>query len=597
MHDTRLNIAYKLLPPPLSALPAKYHAPISLLLHSLSTGIIAEELARLAELEDFRELAFFLGVTHDIHQKLVEDGLATLKASKRYVRAKLDELGEIEYYRYIDDALENDACGKGIPVRGLPRELSAICHIGDMAQGSLDGATLLYWLRRQVGTLHPELTVRFYSVMIPQVFARSYIMERIYQEYIADADHLALASPWGLYVVTYEDELPEVLEASWDDLRIGTELIPYKDLVRIEESKSSATINKISVSGDEARHGLWSRFARMFYDRGLLDSGEPLYPVLPREIAGLFTNIRFTDVEFRDLRHEGTHTCALCGLPHRTEDSLVSNMFPKIANANVTTEKWNRFMPAHLKVKAWDSWGQWRNRIGLCPLCTLEALAIRNSGFTGKLTGVLAVSIGKPIPVNLLNAIGRIVALDHDDLQDLVLSLASPDTGQSGVAVRAGIDERLVLDYSSATIATQEVAEPKTENLFKRGTSRGAWGVFTRIGMLVSLGIYPVKFLPSVDTVVVDRPVLTPYNFAMLDFPVTSKRYGRMLPWIGPVLVALGKKERSEALQYLGFRAEHAPLVLLALNKSGPGGKRARRGHDLDVFSYDHVSGLLSTIG
>ncbi|MCE4606640.1 MAG: hypothetical protein F7B59_04815, partial [Desulfurococcales archaeon] len=563
----QLKIAYALLPPPLSALPAKYHAPISLLLHSFSTGLVADELAELAELEDSREIAFFLGITHDIHQKLVEDGLATLKTAKNYIREKLDELGKLDYYRYVDDALDIDACGKGIPVRSLPEKLSLICHIGDMTQGSLEGVSLLYWLGEQVRKLHPDLTVRFYSIMIPQVFARSYIMERIYQRYIADTDHLALASPWGLYVITYEDELPEVLNVSWDNLRIDAAPIPYNSIIDVEKTGEPATINRINMSGDEVKNKLWSRFARMFYSKSLLMGGKPIYPTLPASIEGLFVNIKFTDVEFRDISKESTHTCALCGLRHLAEQSMMSSMFSKIAGAKVKSEKWNRFIPSHIVVRAGKS-GQWGHRIGLCPLCTLEALAIRHSGFTGKLTGVLGVSISKPIPVSLLHYLGRVVAESN--------RINEPIVGRGAV-------NRLVLDYSSATIGTQEVSEPKTENLFRHKTKRGADinGVFVRIGKLISWGIYPVKFLPSIDTSIVDRPAVTPYNFPTLDFPVTSKEYGHLLPWIASLLVTVGKKERSEALQYLDFRPEHAPLALLTLNKSD------------DVFSYEYVSEAL----
>ena len=579
----RIKIAYTLLPPPLSAIPAKYHAPISLLLHSLSTGLIAEEIARLAEVEDLREKAFLLGVTHDIHQKLVEDGLASLKTAKNYIREKLDEFGYLDYQRYIDDALENDMCGKRNPVRGLPKELASICHIGDMAQGRLEGLALLYWLREQIKKLHPDLTARFYSVMIPQVFARSYIMRRIYQKHIADTEHLALASPWGLYVITYKDELPEVLEVSWDELRIDKELIPYGEIKEVEDSKKSATINKISISGDEAKNRLWSRFARMFYPVHLLSGDAPIYPILPAEISGLFVNVEFTDVEFKDVSREDIHTCALCGLPHLAEQSIVTNMFPKIAGASLTTEKWNRFMPAHIKVKAWDSRGQWKNKIGLCLLCTLEALSLRNSGFEGKLEGVLTVSISKPIPVGFLDYLGRVV-VESDNIN-------KPE------GLGRGEPGRLVLDYSSATISVQNVPKPETESLFRHRDNWGRYvdGVFVRIGKLVSWGIYPVKFLPSIDTSIVDRPVITPYNFPILDFPVTSKEYEYLLPWIGPLLATVGKIDRSEALQYLEFRPEHAPLVLLTLNKSKY--KKQRDGSSsLDVFSYDYVSEVLSHV-
>ncbi len=568
-----LITAYTLLPPPLAALPAKYHAPISLLIHSLSTGVLADELARLAELEDYRELAFFLGLTHDIHQKLVEDGLATLKTSKKYIREKLDKLGKLEYYKYIENALESDACGKGSPVKGLPIELPLICHISDMAQGSLEGLNLVYWLNSMLEKIHPDLVVRYYSIMIPQVFARSYIMHRIYENHIKKTDHVALASPWGMYVITYEDELPEIIEISWDELRIDNTLtpVPYEDIKKVEKTKKSATINKIKISGDESKNKLWSRFARLFYNRESLGNDTPLYPTFPEDLAGLFINIRFTDVEFSNISQEDTHKCALCGMSHLAEHSIVANMFGKIAGASVTLEKWNRFMPANIKVKAWDTQGQWRNKIGLCPLCVLEAVGIRYSGFTGKLSSVLTVTMSKPIPVGLMSILGRIIA-ESRNLEKPIVS--------------EGKLERVVLDYSSATIGTQEDSEPTINNMFLHKVKRGrkvitVEGVLLRIGKLISWGIYPVKFLPSTDANVVDRPLIAPCNFPIVDFPVTSQKYGRFLPWIGPLLATAGIMDRSEALQYLEFRPEHAPLALLTLDKS----------------SYDSVREILSSVG
>ena len=244
-------------------------------------------------------------------------------------------------------------------------------------------------------------------------------------------------------------------------------------------------------------------------------------------------------------------------------------MFPKIAGIDVTTEKWNRFIPAHIKVKAWDTLGQWKNKIGLCPLCTLEAIAIRESRFAGELTGVLAITISKPVPVHFLTYLGRVLAESKSLDEDIPI-------------VAGGALERVVLDYSSATIGTQEVSEPKIENLFRhKFRHENADGVFERIGKLLYWGIYPVKFLQSIDTSIVDKPVVTPYNFAVLDFPVTSKKHGRFLPWVACLLRTLGRMEKSKALHYLDFRPEHAPLALLALDKS----------------QYDYVSGLFSRIG
>jgi len=533
------------------------------LIHSLSAGIVAEKLAYLAGYDStMRDIAFYLALTHDIHQKLIEDGLSTMKTAKQYLREKLDEIRKHDYYRYIEDAIEIDACGKNKQIRGLDQGISLICHVADMIHGSLEGIELLYWLKERVKELNRNLTVRFYSVLIPQVIGRSFMIKRIYDKHIREKDHLALASPWGLFAIGYEDELPEVLEVSWDDLRIekGKELIEYEKIKGSENSKaSSVTINNIKLTTDELRKGLWSRFARMFYDKNSLNDN-PSYPVFPEDIRTLFVNIKFTDVEFRDISRENIHKCILCGLPHLKDQSLNINMFGKIAGVDVTIEKWNKFIKLASKVRGEDQWG---HKLGLCPLCTVEAIAMRESKFSGSVNGVLSISISKPTPISLLEYFGRVLVESK--------YLNTPIVGEGSL-------ERVVLDYSSATAATNDVSEPIIKNLFEHNSNTG---VFTRIGKLISWGIYPIKFLSSLDTTVVDRPALTPYNFPILDFPVTSKEYGNLLPWIGELLKTVGNLETNKGIRYLNFKPKHAPLALLTINKE----------------IYDEVFFSLSSVG
>jgi len=571
LHDA-IRYAYTLLPPPLAALPAKYHAPISLLLHSLSTGLLASRLAELLELDEYSTLSFLLGLTHDVHQKLVGDGLSTLKAAKIYVRARLDELGLSEYAGNIEDALEVDACGRGTPIRGLPEEVAGICHIADMAQGRMEGPALLYWLRENVGSLDGDLTVRFYSVMTPQPFARAYIMARLYQRHIAGKEHVALTSPWGLYVIAYRDELPEILEASWDELRIDP-LIPYEDILGYEEERkgvdASLGSSKIRLAGDELKKGLWSTFARMFY-RGVAD---PLSPVLPRDVEGLFVNIEFADVDFRELKPGESFRCGFCGLPHLAEQSLVTNMYGKISGAKVTTEKWNRFMPAHIRVKAWDSRGQRKAGIGMCPLCTLDAVAVRESGLTGRIDGFVSLSIPKPVPAALLGVLGGMLRA-----RKRLRPLRMGEAGELQGILSGFTHEGLVVDYSTATVATaREVPEPKTENMFAKNRA----GELRYLGVLLQLGLYPLKFLPGLDAGSPDRLLTTTVTFPALDFPVTGKKYSLLAPWAASLATAAGSLERSRGMAALRGEPLHAPLHLLSLDKG----------------AYDRVSGMLREIG
>ena len=585
----RVRTAYTLLPPPISGLPAKYHAPISLLLHSLSTGWVSSDLSELLRLDEEEEtLAFILGVTHDIHQKLVKDGLSSPKTAKAYLREKLDELSLREYYRYVESGVDVDACGKHNPVKGVPEHVVTLCHIGDMVQGRFQGLQLLYWLRETVQHLDKDLTVRYYGVMIPQPFARSYITLKLYNKYIRSADQVTLTSPWGLYVITYEDELPEVLEASWDDLRVGCDedtaklvILDYESIAEAEkEGKTSIPGAELSISKDELRNKLWSRFARLFYCRELLGGDEPMYPVLDRSIESLFVNISFTDVEFRDIKPEEAYICGLCGTLHLAEQSLPLSMYGtkrgvKIAGVRVTTEKWNRFLPAHIKVKTFDSRGTWSNRIGMCPLCTLDALGIRYSELQS-LAGFVSLSVAKPLPLGLLAIIGRSMREVRDqaykgrgtgpELAGIVEEAASASTGIS-------MGRGLVVDFSSATVSAS-AREPLTDNMFNGGDL-----VF--IGKLLELGFYPLKYTSSIDTTVSDRLLVTPVSLPVADFPVTSKKYSLLVPYVSSLLSTAGGLERSKAMRILSVTPSMAPLALLSTSKG----------------AYDHVASLLRSTG
>ncbi|MGC9187497.1 MAG: hypothetical protein ACP5GN_07430 [Fervidicoccaceae archaeon] len=562
--------AYTILRQPLSSLPAKYHAPISLLIHSLSTGMISHDLAKLAEFDELEDQAFMLGLSHDIHQKLVEDGLSTLAKAKMYMKNKLDELGMNDYYRIIEDSFDVDACGKGNPIRGLPKEISLICHIGDMTQGRLEGIALLYWLREKIKSINTSLTVRFYSVMIPQSFARTYIMLKIYSKYISNKDHLALTSPWGLYVITYEDELPEVLDVSWDDLRINDFPIDYHLIKKMEANNKKEENISISVSNDELKNKIWTKFAKMFFDPQKLNGDNPIYPVLPSSLAGMFFNIKFTDVVFRDLKgEEGLHICPLCGISHLKEHSFGVSVYPKVAfyqGKEMTTEKWNRRLPGHIIVRTWA--GQWKHGYGLDPLCILDAIAIRELKITS-LEGVIASTISKPIPINLFQWVGLMLR-NRESLEkespDKIFGLIS----RMDELVNVG---GVVIDFVTATAATRG-KEPNTDSMLKGKELRN-------IGFLIEHGIYPIKYLQSLEMLTTDRLFVSNHVFSLVDFPVTSEKYRNLVPWVAALLRLSGTREKKEGLEILYTDPIYAPLRLLSIDKE----------------EYTHVSELMHEIG
>jgi len=533
----RLEIASRLLPGPLGSLPAKYHAPVSLFVHSTSTGWLASELAYMLGLD--HGLAFLLGLAHDLHQKLVGAGLSTLRVAKEYIRERLEGAGLGGYARYIEDALELDACGKGNPVPGVDRGLSLVCHVADMLQGRLGWPELLYWLEKKLKELDRGLSVGYYSVSAPQPFARSYVMSRLYERHL-EGRAVAVASPWGLIAVGWG--LPGELDLDWGDLRL-----PGWDSGAIGRSR------------DEERHGLWERFDCMFGPKGC---GRVQ---LPRGVEGLFVNIRLSGVEFRDAGG-GAYVCGLCGLKHSRDMTLVPTMWKKASGADAIAEKWNKFSPAHSTVKVWmGSRGLWGNRVGMCPLCALDAVGARAAGIR-RAAGFATVSFPKPVPVELLRRLARAAKAA---VEGRGIELSDSIAGERV--------EGIVIDYSSATIsAPLDVEQLGLAELAEKGYIAG-------LGRLVGLGLYPVKVSAAVDTSVPDRPAVLPFSAPLLDFPVTDQRYRQYIPFVAALLEALGGAGPSAVSEALSVPPWLAPLYLLSLQG--------------EKWRYDEVAGKMASVG
>jgi len=539
----RMEIASVLLPEPLGSLPAKYHAPISLFVHSISTGWLASELAYMLGLDD--DLAFLLGLTHDLHQKLAGADLSALKVAKGYIRERLGEAGLGEYARYIEDALELDACGKDNFIRWIDKRLSLVCHIADMLQGRLGWPELVYWLEKKLKELDGDLVARYYNVSVPQPFARSYIMSKIIskldEKYTGGGRAVAIASPWGLIAIGWG--LPDELDLDWGDLRLFGE-----EEFKAEESR------------DEERHGLWERFNCMFGPRSCGNIK------LPREVEGLFVNIKLSGVEYQDDVGGDAYVCGLCGSKHSRDVTLIPTMWKKISGVDAIAEKWNKFFPAHSAVKVWmNSRGLWDNRVGMCPLCTLDAIGAREAGIR-RVTGFMTISLSKPVPVELLRRLAKVVrAVVRGEKIELSDAIAGERV------------EGIVIDYTSATIsAPLDVEQPGLKELAEKG-------YIARLGTLIKLGLYPVKVSMTIDTSVPDRLAVLPFSAPLLSFPVTDQRYRRYIPYIAALLETLGSADTSAASKALSVPPEHAPLYLLSL----PEGK----------WRYDEVAEKMASVG
>ena len=549
-----IRIAYELLSPPLASMPAKYHAPLSLLLHSLSTGYISAEIARLMDLlgEDIDSLkAFFIGFVHDFHQKLVKTGLTTYKKTYEYIEKKLTSLNiDRDVIRCVKDSIDNNTCESGKPPRGCHEKMGLVCKIADMTHSRMNPLELLAWLRENVKALHPDLTVRFYSVLIPQPFARAYISNHIYNK-IADITdfHITLASPFGLYVITLEEELPEVLELSWNELRVDQSVYVRYSLIREMEEKKrvDASIRRelgrrnIPSKDHELRLRVWSRFARMFYNLDQLDE-EPLFLILPEQSKNYFVNIELVDVEYR--KESTNFRCGLCGMEHYSDSTFPTTMYYKVSRADYKTEKWNRFLPSYDIVKTFPA--QWRNKIGLCPFCMLDAVAMRRFASTLDIEmreAFMTISISKPLPIYLLDFIGLFLnqVQDRMSIENVLRTIPS--------------HENVIVDYFTATAITT-ANTPNLDNICDN---------LRIIATLIKHGLYPVKYLNGIDTTIPDRLFISPHIFKMLDFSVTRSNLAPV--WVSSLLDVLSSFDKSDIVKKLSYPPDLAPLLLFSINK------------------------------
>ena len=218
--------AYKLLPPPLSALPAKYWTSISLLLHSYTVARAFQEFVRMysdvmdveAPLEDE---AFLIGFLHDLGQKLKLRGRPSEEKLLKWVRGELESLGYTrgeseELSRYL---FTNPAETLTDPL--YDRTVWRLLWLADRLQGIDNPLTIAQLLAEAKKDLGEQLTVTLLNVMIPQPFMRtliSWIVHRKIEEIVEEKGILAVpvTTPYGLAVITDNPNIE--IEVEWGEI-------------------------------------------------------------------------------------------------------------------------------------------------------------------------------------------------------------------------------------------------------------------------------------------------------------------------------------------------------------------------------------------
>ena len=558
-----ISLVNALLPPPLSAIPAKFHTPLSLYVHSLSTGIISATLSSMIFEgdEELEVLSGVLGVTHDIHQKLVKDGLSSPKTAKKYIRDALETVDLSDYYKYVERGIDSDACGKNNPILGVTKEVSTICHMGDMVQGRYTGLQLLYWLKSMIDSITNEIDVGLYSVMIPQPFARTKIMSEVYRkltEKIMDKK-LVLTSPWGLYVFTYSDVLPESVMVYWDELTFCEDITDDSVLKCDDENDK----DKKDSKNDKEK----SKVCGLYVCKSKRGKYEKVKPVLDKSILGSFINVKLGGVDYKNITSD-YHYCGLTGTRHLKDQSLPLMYYKYMSNLNVKIEKWNRFLASNTVVR---HKGNYSSGVGIGPLCGLDATSTRgilNSDTT--VSGFVSLSISKPIPSTLLDSI-------HGFMNDMIVNYKSKSRGDFVYSeTRRKISGRIntIVDKATATIFLPLGQSITTKSLLG--------GLLYKTYHLLKYGFYPIKILPVLNNDIPDRILVTPQHFKIIDISPTSKRESKYIPWVISILKILPQLDKDDALDYLSLHPKFSPLLLLSVS----GGRR----------EYDHVFSLLSKI-
>ncbi|MEB3797413.1 MAG: hypothetical protein G5Z42_01160 [Caldisphaeraceae archaeon] len=276
-----LKIAYTLLPPPLSALPAKYWTSISLLLHSYTVARTFQALLKLAGAKDLPENeAFIIGFLHDLAQKLGKSP-ETLKVTYRWVLERLSS--ELKFTlpeaRKIAKTLETNPAETvrktEFPDPLLPIEIWKLLMLADELQNSSDALPWAIKVRDTVSSKFGKTpNILIYSVNLPQPFVRytlwDVIEEKIEEKIgcntynLEECNVFAIASLQRLIVLS-ELNIGKI-EIGWDEIigreknRNETDVLSVYDIENLKNNIEKCKSEKTKKDEEQEEKGISSRF-------------------------------------------------------------------------------------------------------------------------------------------------------------------------------------------------------------------------------------------------------------------------------------------------------------------------------------------------
>jgi len=576
----RMKVAYTLLPPPLSALPAKYWTSVSLLIHSYAVGrsfeIFAGEYAKRTEDVPEPEEAFLIGFVHDLGQKL---GLKRKPSSEKLIQwfrngfeslgKKPDEIREYERYLYT-----NPAETRSDPMFSIG--IWTLLWLADRIQGITNPIEIFGLLNEIRGDLKIDLYVRLLTVAIPQPFLRTLISKAIYKEilrYTVNGSEvmIPISTPMGVVLIT---ENPSIeIQTDWNELIEGFEgkgLIPekleedlYWNMECCENKDCYSTCGGRKKTPECNQHGFRKRdcekgvyldekgnsykIALAYYGRR--KEKVSLDVVLPEDIRKMFQGIHVTGIKYA----KGEYICPVCGL--RTPAGVTVD-FLKFFKKNITTEQWTRRLyPGNVNILMQET-----KNYALDPLC-LGDMLVRD--WIGK-DVLVTLSLKVMIPLVVLDELASLMWTLHDTigrmpemsrLKNMLYDDNWRETLKNLVDNMHLVERRCPYDIFTLTVYIPH------RNKMNRHIDEWIMDIATA-GLLSSWGIYPLAISP-IAPVTSNEILLTYYKGQkpLYDYRPSDRELGKFTPYVAVSMMSIANLYERKFI-----KGENLPAVLEILD-------------------------------
>ncbi|MCE4601383.1 MAG: hypothetical protein F7C38_07495 [Desulfurococcales archaeon] len=588
----RLKTAYTLLPPPLSALPAKYWTSISLLLHSYTVArafqefIQAYSIAGNIDAPEAKE-AFVIGFLHDMGQKIKLRDKPSEGKLIAWVKERLEAVGftpgeadELSRYLYT-----NPAEGNRDPL--YDDKIWRLLWLADRLQGIENPFDIVPLLNKAKEDLGLNLNVSLLNVMIPQQLFRT-LISRLVHEKINEIQAkgtfiLPIATPFGLAVIT--DQLNLTVTIDWDDIRKGFDgsgIIPgglEENLKwnfecchnpeckqRCSKRSKPEECKQHGFTKRDCEKGLYRNKKRSSYEIALMYFGYKNRVkgtiVLPEQVKGMFNGVVVNGVSYQ----KGAVKCPVCGVE---TPAGVTGDFLQFFSSNATTEQWTRSLfPGSVNRLMQDV-----KPYAVDPLCLGEAI-IRGQA---QYQYLISLTVRALTPIQVLEEVGKLLYVLKFNL----------GTGIPGSTTVEGL---IYSDYDIFEKKLKEIGESldvaETPNYFydafsstiiipyrnKMKQHQDEWlRDIVTAGVLSAWGFYPITVSETVPSTP-SETLLTYYKGRrpLYDYQPRDKKLGAYTPYVATAMLALSelnyrknKKENLPALlEILDYPPEYAPLLV-----------------------------------